>query len=475
MMDFMRLLLCVALLWAMAPACCWAQAVPDSLSRYQRYLLQAYRMMNGSRGMPPQESLDRLALLRDMAVTSDSSLNQVIAKLYPPHNPDSVAVVFYTFQNDQLACTLFVPGQPFEQVTHRMTGKELLRLQADVVRALRISKQAAHRAPQLRGAAPVPTPDGPKISLDGALAAATRILLPFKTSLAPFRHLVFIPAYNIGTFPLHLLQPFGSRQYLIERCSYSLALGLNDFLKSRQEFLLRFHQAQLEDFLSRGNSQKGLAFGPRLQVKFALTYPLIVANPTYPTGGRYFFPSLPGAEREAAAVLPYARQGYKMLQGGAAVKDSVLRYLGRADVLYLASHGVASTTHAMDSSYVVLSGPDPYLTARQVQSLRGQHIAMPELVVLSACQTGLGQADAVGTVGLARAFLLAGATDVVMSLWNVDDDATAFLMGRFVHHLVAEPYTYGPAEPLRKAMLDCRAKYPNPMHWASFTVAGMAY
>ena len=87
---------------------------------------------------------------------------------------------------------------------------------------------------------------------------------------------------------------------------------------------------------------------------------------------------------------------------------------------------------------------------------------------------GIGQIDEAGIAGLARSFLMAGANHVMMSLWNVDDDATAYLMNRFVYYLTV-PGLYLPAEPLRLATLDTREKFGSPSKWASFSVFGMVY
>ena len=79
-----------------------------------------------------------------------------------------------------------------------------------------------------------------------------------------------------------------------------------------------------------------------------------------------------------------------------------------------------------------------------------------------------------GVVGLARSFLLSGSNHVIMSLWNVDDEATAYLMNRFLVHL-EEKSRFMPAEPLRRALLDTRKKYPKPSQWASFSLFGIDY
>jgi CHAT domain-containing protein/tetratricopeptide (TPR) repeat protein len=101
------------------------------------------------------------------------------------------------------------------------------------------------------------------------------------------------------------------------------------------------------------------------------------------------------------------------------------------------------------------SGEDGILTAEEIAT-----VVMPdlELAVLSACDTGLGQvAGGEGVFGLQRAFHLAGAKNVVASLWKVDDRATAALMGVFYKKLWQE--NKAPIEALREAQL---AIYRNP-------------
>ena len=105
---------------------------------------------------------------------------------------------------------------------------------------------------------------------------------------------------------------------------------------------------------------------------------------------------------------------------------------------------------------------------------RKNYKQFPEMVILSACQTGLGKSMEAGVVGLARSFLLSGSNHVIMSLWNVDDEATAYLMNRFLFHL-GEKTRFMPAEPLRRALLDTRKKYPKPSQWASFSLFGIDY
>ena len=110
---------------------------------------------------------------------------------------------------------------------------------------------------------------------------------------------------------------------------------------------------------------------------------------------------------------------------------------------------------------------DGLLTAEDVTGL---DLLATELVVLSACETGLGQVHVgEGVFGLRRAFVLAGAKTLVMSLWKVPDEPTRELMEAFYGRLLAGQ---GRAEALREAQLAMKAKYPDPFYWGAFHLPG---
>jgi CHAT domain-containing protein len=92
-----------------------------------------------------------------------------------------------------------------------------------------------------------------------------------------------------------------------------------------------------------------------------------------------------------------------------------------------------------------------------------------QIAILSACQTGLGKTHDAGVIGLSRAFQIAGVPRVVMSLWSVNDRATAALMKSFVKNLRSNV----PSEALRLAMLDVRKQRPALSQWASFVLFGI--
>jgi CHAT domain-containing protein/tetratricopeptide (TPR) repeat protein len=110
---------------------------------------------------------------------------------------------------------------------------------------------------------------------------------------------------------------------------------------------------------------------------------------------------------------------------------------------------------------------DGLLTAEDVSGL---DLLSTDLVVLSACETGLGEVrSGEGVFGLRRAFVLAGAKTLVMSLWKVDDERTRELMEDFYARLLQhEPR----AQALRRAQLAVKVQYPEPYNWGAFICQG---
>ena len=93
-----------------------------------------------------------------------------------------------------------------------------------------------------------------------------------------------------------------------------------------------------------------------------------------------------------------------------------------------------------------------------------------DMVVLSACQTGMGRLlEGDEMVGLSRAFLQAGSNNLVATLWSVQDKATQILMVNFYKKILSGK---SKAESLREAQLELMKKYPNPFYWAPFIIFG---
>ena len=112
------------------------------------------------------------------------------------------------------------------------------------------------------------------------------------------------------------------------------------------------------------------------------------------------------------------------------------------------------------------------LVRAQLVSRRDDELSA-ELVTLSACQTGLGkEVRGEGLVGLTRGFMYAGAPRVVVSLWNVSDEATAELMTRFYRGIFEGGLRPAKALQAAQAAMSQDARFGAPYFWAAFTLQG---
>ena len=197
---------------------------------------------------------------------------------------------------------------------------------------------------------------------------------------------------------------------------------------------------------------------------------LVVGNPAMPVWQGSPLPQLPGAQAEALAVAQAIGAGAGLLTGPAATESAVRAAGAGKRILHLASHGVLRDDDA-GLSFVALAaggGQDGLLTVGEVLQWK----LTADLVVLSACQTGLGKVSGDGVMGLGRAFLFAGTPRVVTSLWSVPDAPTALLMAAFYRQLATGSNA---AVALRIAQLATRASYPAPENWAAFELIGQGW
>ena len=349
---------------------------------------------------------------------------------------DSAGILFYSLEQDTLRVWL-VGGRGLRGCSTQRTGPRLVdSLVRQLHRSLSKGRLAARGARQ-RGVGaddrPQKVPDLPV-----AIKAVTDVLLPksLRQELKAFSNLIVVPTNSIGIVPFGLLQPDGPGTYLIDRSSIAVAPSFFDI----------FHGVDRWRKPERA---------------------VVVGNPILERHPVWDFPPLHGAEREAVQVGTIL--GSAPLIGYAATRDSIISRIAadEPDLLYIAAHGVASATSPLDSSFIALggSGGQGWWTARQIQRTRLSGIG---LVVLSACQTGLGQSHTAGIIGLARGFQLAGVPRVVMSLWNVDDESAAAFMADFANGILH----YTPNKALQQAMIRMRARDPDPRHWAAFEMFG---
>jgi CHAT domain-containing protein/tetratricopeptide (TPR) repeat protein len=211
------------------------------------------------------------------------------------------------------------------------------------------------------------------------------------------------------------------------------------------------------------------------------------------------FADLPGTREEGIAVA--ALLNVEPFLGGAA-REEVLKSAHSPLVLHIATHGFflpaprpqsaeshgtrsagmdAAARNPLLRSGIALAGANAWLRGERLpadmedgilngEDIVGMDLAATELVVLSACETGLGHVVAgEGVMGLRRAFAVAGARTLVLSLWKVPDLQTQLLMTAFYESLIAGN---GRAAALRDAQRHVRTRYPSPLYWAAFICQG---
>jgi CHAT domain-containing protein len=201
-------------------------------------------------------------------------------------------------------------------------------------------------------------------------------------------------------------------------------------------------------------------------------------GPAASTGvGQLSIARLPFTRWEADQILAVARAGsnLKALDFRANRAMATSGELSKYRYVHFATHGYLDTARA-GLSAIVLSlydekgnPQDGFLRAHDIYNLK-----MPaELVVLSACETGLGKdVRGEGLEGLTRGFMYAGARRVVVSLWNVNDKATAALMQRLYTGMLRTDKT--PAAALRAAQIEMlrSGQWQAPYYWAAFVMQG---
>lgn len=194
-------------------------------------------------------------------------------------------------------------------------------------------------------------------------------------------------------------------------------------------------------------------------------------------GGGKRIPRLPGTREEATQLLALvpAGEGKQALDFAASRTTATSPDLSQYRYVHFATHGFLNSFHP-ELSGIVLSmvdengnPQDGFLRANDIFNLK-----LPaELVVLSACQTGLGkEIKGEGLVGLTRGFMYAGSPRVVVSLWSVSDTGTAELMTRFYRAMLKDKMR--PAAALRAAQvsLSKEKRWEQPFYWAAFILQG---
>jgi CHAT domain-containing protein len=186
---------------------------------------------------------------------------------------------------------------------------------------------------------------------------------------------------------------------------------------------------------------------------------------------------LPHAAEEVRAVKAiYGKQATVFL-GAEATKARFLAQGGAYPMLLLSTHGLLNERHPMFSALVFAPDAGEYqvLNTHEIFNLSLD----AELVALSACEVGLGRLErGEGLLGLGRAFLYAGASNLLVSLWSVDDESSSRLIRSFFERVHAAPEQRAAAlwaskRELLRARRSLGARelsYAHPFFWAPFVM-----
>ena len=231
---------------------------------------------------------------------------------------------------------------------------------------------------------------------------------------------------------------------------------------------------------------------------------VMFGNPTFyaSASGQHSIPSLPGTEKEVNQLqFMLEQKGWITSQyvEKTATEEQV-KDLNSPKIFHIATHGfykpskemnledemegneTALTQNPLMRTGLLLKGAgdlldktqynynmeNGILTAYEAMSL---NLDKTDLVVLSACETGLGELESgEGVYGLQRAFLVAGAKMLIMSMFKVDDDATQKLMLKFYQKWLNSGNM---RQSFTDAKIELRLDYPEPIYWGAFMMIGL--
>jgi CHAT domain-containing protein len=283
-----------------------------------------------------------------------------------------------------------------------------------------------------------------------------KIMSPLRTFFGDAKHLLISPDGNLSLIPFEALVN-EKNQFAVENYSFTYLTGGRDLLKMQT---------------ARTNKSN----------------PLIIANPLFGISENVtatrnlsdtFFAPLGGTLQEARSIQTIFSNATFL--SGAQATETALKQTNAPQILHLATHGFFLEDKKIDNpllrSGLAFAGAnsrkgekdDGILTALEASGL---NLWGTKLVVLSACDTGLGEVrNGEGVYGLRRAFVLAGTESLVMSLWSISDYVTRELMTNYYKNL---KNGLGRGASLRQVQLEMLKK-PNrqhPFYWASFIQSG---
>jgi CHAT domain-containing protein len=294
------------------------------------------------------------------------------------------------------------------------------------------------------------------------------------------KRLVFVPDGALQNLPFAMLPESGSDEPLVVRHEVVMEPSASAMAAVRQQLAGRKEAPRMlavfadpvfgpEDPRAGGRGAAATPASTRILEH--------LAGDDVAGSARLKIPRLPYTAQEADQILNVARGASNLRAVGFEANRATATSGQLSDFRYLhfATHGYLDTERpslsALVLSQIDVKGQpqDGFLRVDDIYNAR----LSADLVVLSACQTGLGkEVRGEGLMGLTRAFLYAGVPRVIVSLWNVNDRATAELMASLYRDMLREGKR--PSEALREAQLELRKKkrWESPFYWAAFVQHG---
>ncbi len=318
-----------------------------------------------------------------------------------------------------------------------------------------------------------------------AAALSQQILGPASQAIARHRRLIVVADGSLHLVPFAVLpqgdQPLLERHQLLQLPSSSTLALLQRQPSSRPASI-----AILADPIFSSDDSRVRVFAPAKPPSNAPPNPVdlralslsraaatLSTNPLKPQP----WAPLPGTRREAEAIqrLFPPQQAMVALDEQANLHLAQDPKLARYSILHLATHGIFNTQEPALSGLVLSlvdregKPQDGFLQLADVFNLK----LAADLVVLSACETGLAeQVKGEGLVGLTRGFLYAGSSRVLVSLWKVDDAATAAFMQHFYNALLQRRLPPSQALVSAQQQLRSNPRLTSPYYWGAFVLQG---
>jgi tetratricopeptide (TPR) repeat protein/CHAT domain-containing protein len=353
---------------------------------------------------------------------------------------------------------------------------------------------------------------------------------PMENALEGIKTIYYAPTGDLYNVPFHAIYaPKGTGDEIVpEKLNSKRVVIYPEYAKTEQDaaYLMdryTLHQLTSTRYLALGLKQKATEpVGTNLAMVGAVNYDYLPESVTAPANNKKGEPQnlssnyaygkldyLEGTKTEVDVInqqVSVANWQTTVLEGNDATEEKITKLEGKEsrEILHLATHGFAFpaydfqdttisqnslkysyrySTNPMVRSGLILAGgnwawtgsdsltkvgaeQNGILTALEVSQL---NLKKTKLVVLSACETGLGKIEGnEGTFGLKRGFKLAGVEQMIVSLWTIPDKETQELMSLFYSDLTQ---TKSPTLSFQKAQQAMKEKYPtSPFLWAGFVL-----